>query len=93
MPKITPTKGGFNIQHTTREVWGVDDDDAQDNDAGRTRMGNTPSEDQPTEGYDYTHQAWVMGGVYLDCHHVDQSCGCYGRAHKGEPTAEDAEIR
>lgn len=23
--KITPTKTGFNIQHTTREIWGVDD--------------------------------------------------------------------
>lgn len=28
MPRITAIKGGFNIQHTTREVWGVDDDDA-----------------------------------------------------------------
>jgi hypothetical protein len=28
MPTITRTKTGFNIQHTTREVWGVDDDDA-----------------------------------------------------------------
>jgi hypothetical protein len=29
MPKITKTRTGFNVQHTTREVWGVDDNDAR----------------------------------------------------------------
>lgn len=29
MPKVTPIcNGAFTISHTTREVWGVDDDDA-----------------------------------------------------------------
>jgi hypothetical protein len=27
VPTITPTKYGFRISHTTREVWGVDDPD------------------------------------------------------------------
>ncbi len=29
--KITPTKRGFHVSHTTREVWGVDDGDAEQN--------------------------------------------------------------
>jgi hypothetical protein len=28
MATVIPIKGGFRITHTTREVWGVDDDDA-----------------------------------------------------------------
>jgi hypothetical protein len=28
MPKVKAIKGGFQISHTTREVWGVDDNDA-----------------------------------------------------------------
>lgn len=28
MARITPVKGGFFVKHSTREVFGVDDDDA-----------------------------------------------------------------
>ena len=35
--------------------------------------------------YDYTNQAWVIGGKYVDCNHpVSMGCHCYGRKHKGE---------
>lgn len=40
MPKITAIKGGFNIQHTTREVWGVDDDDAPESEGQRVQREN-----------------------------------------------------
>jgi hypothetical protein len=48
--------------------------------------------DTSINGYDYTHQAWVVDGRYEDCSHVDESCGCYGRAHKGQPVAPDADV-
>ena len=68
--KITPTKRGFNIQHTTREVWGVDDDDAP------TITGSH---------YDYVHQAWTQDGKYVRCGHpAAMDCGCYGKLHEGE---------
>lgn len=36
-------------------------------------------------GYDYMHQAWVVGGQYINCGHPDTSdCDCYGRLHEGE---------
>lgn len=36
--------------------------------------------------YDYDRQAWVIDGLYVDCAHPeDMLCGCYGRAHAGEP--------
>lgn len=35
--------------------------------------------------FDYKNQAWIIGGLYQDCGHPEgESCGCYGRAHKGE---------
>ncbi len=45
-------------------------------------------------GFDYTHQAWVVNGLYESCGH-DQtkvSCHCFGRIHAGERFAPDAEI-
>ena len=40
----------------------------------------------PKPQYDYTHQAWVENGVYIRCGHPESmDCGCYGRAHAGEP--------
>ena len=33
--------------------------------------------------YDYKRQAWIVGGVYVTCGHLDP-CGCYGKAHAGE---------
>lgn len=36
--------------------------------------------------YDYENQAWIRDGRYQDCAHpTSMTCGCYGRAHKGEP--------
>jgi hypothetical protein len=38
-------------------------------------------------GFDYTNQAWVEDGVYVDCGHPgNMNCGCYGRMHAGEKT-------
>jgi hypothetical protein len=38
-------------------------------------------------GFDYTHQAWVVDGLYVDCGHpLTMDCGCYGRQHAGEAT-------
>ena len=38
-------------------------------------------------GFDYTKQAWVLGGRYVRCGHpATTNCGCYGRAHEGEET-------
>ena len=35
--------------------------------------------------FDYINQAWLIDGSYADCAHPKaMSCGCYGRAHKGE---------
>jgi hypothetical protein len=45
-----------------------------------------PQPAQQRVEFDYTHQAWVVDGLYSDCgHQVDDPCGCYGREHKGEP--------
>ena len=41
--------------------------------------------------YDYTNQAWVRYGQYLDCSHAE-TCNCYGRAHKGEPVKDNADL-
>ena len=43
--------------------------------------------------YDYTNQAWLKDGVYLDCGHRD-ACSCFGRLHAGQhPTySVEAEI-
>ena len=39
-------------------------------------------------GYDYTRQAWVLDGHYIDCGHPEtMDCSCYGRQHTGEATA------
>lgn len=38
--------------------------------------------------YDYTKQAWVRGGRYVNCGHIDPFCGCYGRIHQGELASE-----
>lgn len=46
--------------------------------------------------YDYTNQAYVKDGIYLDCNHpqagemtvlgeVFEGCDCFGREHAGEP--------
>lgn len=43
-------------------------------------------------GYDYRNQAWVKGGVYLNCAHAN-NCGCFARVHRGEAVANDAEVR
>lgn len=46
------------------------------------RMSNDTAE----RGYDYTHQSWYAGGVYIACGHpAAMDCGCYGREHAGEP--------
>ena len=49
-------------------------------------------------GFDYTNQAWVLDGHYVNCGHPQPNeisqmtgrpmglCGCYGRAHAGEMT-------
>lgn len=38
-------------------------------------------------GYDYVNQAWVIGGLYVDCGHPeDMACNCYGREHKFKET-------
>ena len=45
------------------------------------------------KGYDYTNQAWVVGGVYARCGHQEEhGCTCYGRIHEGEPPMEGASI-
>jgi len=37
------------------------------------------------DGYDYTHQAWVVDGKYVRCGHPESmNCKCYGRLHEGE---------
>lgn len=37
------------------------------------------------DGYDYTNQAWVRRGLYVQCGHPKtMDCFCYGRAHAGE---------
>ena len=39
--------------------------------------------------YDYTNQAWIEHGVYVDCcHPAAMNCTCYGRKHAGEPAPE-----
>jgi len=44
-------------------------------------------------GFDYENQAWVIDGKYQNCGHpVYMDCGCYGRAHAGEPPAANANI-
>ena len=41
-------------------------------------------------GYDYTRQAWVIDGKYVRCGHPERmNCGCYGKAHEGEPVTVD----
>jgi len=36
--------------------------------------------------FDYKNQAWVENGVYVRCGHPESmECGCFGRAHAGEP--------
>ena len=43
-------------------------------------------------GYDYQNQAWVVAGKYVRCGHPEaMNCGCYGRLHAGEETAQGAE--
>lgn len=45
-------------------------------------------------GYDYDNQAWVKDGRYVRCGHPDSmDCGCYGRIHAGEPTADNPQPR
>jgi len=40
-------------------------------------------------GFDYEKQCWVRNGRYLNCGHPENmTCGCYGRAHKGEKTTD-----
>jgi hypothetical protein len=40
---------------------------------------------QLINSYDYTNQAWVLDGKYVDCGHPESTnCGCYGRIHEGE---------
>ena len=54
-------------------------------------------------GYDYTNQAWIMGGVYVRCGHPDvgartpdgqlwTGCQCYGLLHEGEAPMVGASI-
>ena len=48
--------------------------------------------------YDYTHGAWVVNGVYVDCGHparMDRWCQehCYGRMHKGKRPGVLAVVR
>ena len=33
--------------------------------------------------YDYTRQAWVQRGRYVECGH-EGDCRCYGKLHAGE---------
>ena len=43
-------------------------------------------------GFDYARQAWVKDGKYITCGHpYAMVCGCYGRAHQGEPVITDVE--
>jgi len=38
--------------------------------------------------YDYDNQAWIVDGKYQRCAHPEtMDCGCYGKAHAGEPAA------
>ena len=41
--------------------------------------------------YDYTNQAWVQDGFYLNCRHLGV-CNCFGRLHHGEPVLPDADL-
>lgn len=34
--------------------------------------------------FDYDNQAWIVNGRYVRCGHIDDDCGCYGKAHEGE---------
>jgi hypothetical protein len=44
-------------------------------------------------GFDYTNQAWIQDGVYLNCAHpLDHGCRCYGRLHEGEAPEVGASI-
>ncbi len=53
----------------------------------RTSKDQFDKQGRLINGYDYTNQAWVIGGVYQNCGHPKiQACGCYGREHAGEPT-------
>lgn len=56
---------------------------------------NQVAENILVNGYDYTNQAWVRNGRYLDCNHpkmgeittigdIFEGCNCYGRANAGE---------
>lgn len=39
---------------------------------------------QDQVGFDYTNQAWVVGGLYERCGHAESmACGCFGCAHAG----------
>lgn len=48
--------------------------------------------DANINGYDFANQAWVLNGRYVDCAHVRQDCGCFGRLHAGEPVAKNANV-
>ena len=40
-------------------------------------------------GYDYTRQAWVLDGRYIECGHPeDMNCQCYGKLHNHEDCQE-----
>ena len=57
------------------------------------------------KGFDYTNQAWIVDGFYVDCGHPSagtvmgagspapgepfQGGNCYGRAHAGEAVPEE----
>jgi len=43
-------------------------------------------------GFDYANQAWVRDGKYMRCGHpAAMECGCYGKAHEGEPVKVSVE--
>ena len=55
--------------------------------------GNVITGGRLVDGYDYTNQAWVKNGVYVDCGHPsdflfaeEEKCGCFGRKNKGVQT-------
>ena len=49
----------------------------------RQTTATATATDKPV--YDYTNQAWTVGGRYVRCGHPESmNCTCYGKLHAGE---------
>jgi hypothetical protein len=47
-----------------------------------------PTTGRVLNGFDYTHQAWVIDGRYVACGHPGP-CTCFGKQHTGEVSLPD----